>query len=46
MKYKVTIKHLLRSSALVALLVTVAFSQDADLKNRFESEYEDHMGES
>ena len=39
MKYGVFFKHLLRSSTIIALFVTVAFGQAADLKVRFESEY-------
>ena len=36
---KVIFKYLLISGSIFALLVGVAFGQDADLKNRFESEY-------
>jgi len=39
MNNKVVLKYLLISGSIIALLVTVVFGQDEDLKSRFESEY-------
>lgn len=39
MKYEILFKHVIRAGIFFALFVSVAIGQDADLKDRFESEY-------